>query len=118
MLRGAPNNERWDAERLDMKKRRLADVRILSREKLMAWNFGDILDKISLVLPPDAPALIHGERIITWADTTRRSNNLARGLLASGASNGDKVAFYMRNRPEYVETMAACFKSRLVHVNA
>ncbi len=83
----------------------------------MAWNFGDILDKISLVLPPDAPALIHGERIITWADTTRRSNNLARGLLASGASNGDKVAFYMRNRPEYVETMAACFKSRLVHVN-
>ncbi len=49
----------------------------------MAWNFGDILDKISLVLPPDAPALIHGERIITWADTTRRSNNLARGLLAA-----------------------------------
>ncbi|MDR3512927.1 MAG: acyl-CoA synthetase [Caulobacteraceae bacterium] len=83
----------------------------------MAWNFGDILDAIAPVLPPDAPALIHGERMITWGETTRRSNNLARALLARGAEPGDKVAFYMRNRPEYVETVAACFKARLTHVN-
>ena len=83
----------------------------------MAWNFGDILDSISAVLPQEAPALIHGDRVITWAETTRRSNNLGRALIARGARPGDKVAFYMRNRPEYVETMAACFKSRLVHVN-
>src|SRR5690606_4660207 len=25
--------------------------------------------------------------------------------------------FYMRNRPEYVETLAACYKARLTHVN-
>ncbi len=83
----------------------------------MTWNFGDILDGISEVLPPDAPALIHGDRVISWGETTRRSNNLGRALLARGAKPGDKVAFYMRNRPEYVETMAACFKSQLVHVN-
>ena len=83
----------------------------------MAWNFGDILDSISAVLPQEAPALIHGDRVITWAETTRRSNNLGRALIARGARPGDKVAFYMRNRPEYVETMAACFKSSLVHVN-
>ena len=83
----------------------------------MTWNFGDILDSISPVLPPDAPALIHGDRVITWGETTRRSNNLGRALIARGARPGDKVAFYMRNRPEYVETIAACFKSRLVHVN-
>lgn len=83
----------------------------------MTWNFGDILDSISEVLPPDAPALIHGDRVISWGETTRRSNNLGRAMLARGAKPGDKVAFYMRNRPEYVETMAACFKNQLVHVN-
>ena len=83
----------------------------------MAWNFGDILDSISGVLPQDAPALIHGDRVVTWGETTRRYNNLGRALIARGARPGDKVAFYMRNRPEYVETMAASFKSRLVHVN-
>ena len=51
----------------------------------MAWNFGDILDSISAVLPQDAPALIHGDRVIKWAETTRRSNNLWRALIALGA---------------------------------
>ena len=83
----------------------------------MAWNFGDILDAIEPVLPQDAPALIHGERIVTWGQLSRRSNNLARALIARGAQPGDKVAFYMRNRPEYLETLAACFKARLTHVN-
>ncbi len=83
----------------------------------MPWNYGDILDAISPVLPPDAPALIHGSRVVTWVETTKRSNNLARALLARGARPGDKVAFYMRNRPEYVETLAASFKARLTHVN-
>jgi 3-oxocholest-4-en-26-oate---CoA ligase len=83
----------------------------------MPWNYGDILDAISPVLPPETPAFIHGSRIITWGETTRRSNNLARALVAQGARPRDKVAFYMRNRPEYVETLAAAFKARLTHVN-
>ena len=83
----------------------------------MAWNYGDILDAISPVLPADAPAFIHGERIISWGETTRRTNNLARALIKRGSKPRDKVAFYMRNRPEYVETLAAAFKARLTHVN-
>ncbi|MEJ1968137.1 MAG: acyl-CoA synthetase [Rhizomicrobium sp.] len=83
----------------------------------MPWNFGDILDAIETVLPPDAPAFVHGERLITWGETSRRTNNLARALIARGAQPKDKVAFYMRNRPEYCETLAACFKARLTHVN-
>ena len=83
----------------------------------MPWNYGDILDAISPVLPQDAPALVHGSRVVTWGETTRRSNNLARALIKRGAEPGDKVAFYMRNRPEYTETLAGAFKARLVHVN-
>ena len=54
----------------------------------MAWNFGDILDAIAPVIPGDTPALIHGDRVITWAETTRRSNNLAKKLwVRSSASS-------------------------------
>ena len=83
----------------------------------MAWNYGDILDAISPVLPPDAPALIHADRVITWGQQIKRTNNLARKMIERGAKPGDKVAFYMRNRPEYMETLAACFKASLTHVN-
>src|SRR6185437_12670476 len=83
----------------------------------MPWNFGDILEAVETVLPSDAPAFIHGNRTIKWGEAARRSNNLARALIKRGAKPGNKVAFYMRNRPEYCETMAAAFKARLTHVN-
>ena len=83
----------------------------------MGWNYGDILDAIAPVVPPDHPALVHGDRTITWESFDRRTNRLARALLAHGLNTGDKVAIYMRNRPEYMECVAACFKARLVHVN-
>ncbi|MDO8421970.1 MAG: acyl-CoA synthetase [Parvibaculum sp.] len=83
----------------------------------MAWNFGDILDTIAPALNQDGPALVHGTRKITWAQFTKRSNNLARGLIERGAKPGDKLAFYMRNRPEYTELLAAGYKARLTHVN-
>jgi len=73
----------------------------------MGWNFGDILDALPQVVAPGAPAFIHGDRTVTWAETTRRSNNLARAILARGAKPGDKVAFYLRNRPGYGEALAA-----------
>ena len=83
----------------------------------MGWNFGDILDAISPVIPPDAPAFIHGDRTISWSEATKTTNNLARGLIARGAQPGDKIAIYMRNRPEYLLALAAGFKARMTHVN-
>ncbi|GAB5453924.1 MAG: acyl-CoA synthetase [Henriciella sp.] len=81
------------------------------------WNFGDLLDDNGAHLGPDNPAMIHGDRIVSWPDMTVRSNNVARWLLGNGASVGDKIGFYMRNQPEYVEGLAASFKARLTHVN-
>src|SRR5215813_6864701 len=83
----------------------------------MSWNIGDIFDALGDVLPREAPALIHADRILSWADLTRRTNNLAAALIARGARPDDKVALYMRNCPEYTETTVACMKARLVHVN-
>ncbi|MEJ0026774.1 MAG: acyl-CoA synthetase [Rhizomicrobium sp.] len=82
-----------------------------------ALNFGDIIDAVSAVVPPDSPAFVHGERTIPWSEAARRMNNIARNLHANGVAPGDKVAFYMRNGIEYGELTGACFVGRLTHVN-
>jgi fatty-acyl-CoA synthase len=82
-----------------------------------AWNYGDILDAVAEITPSERPALIHGRRVISVGDFHRRSNNLARNLIRGGARPGDKIAFYLRNCPEYSEAIAAAFKGRLTHVN-
>ena len=83
----------------------------------MNWNFGDILDTVGPLIPADAPAFIHGERTINWGEATKITNNLARALIARGSKPGDNIAIYMRNRPEYLLTVAAGWKARLTHVN-
>ena len=83
----------------------------------MGWNFGDILDAVESALPADAPAFIHGERRIAWGEASRMTNNLAHALIARGGKPGDKLAIYMRNRPEYMLSLTAAFKARMTHVN-
>ncbi len=83
----------------------------------MKWNLGDILDRLATVGDPTRPALIHGDRQLSWAELDRRSNNLARNLAGLGVGPGAKAAFYLRNVPEYMEFLAAALKGRLTHVN-
>jgi fatty-acyl-CoA synthase len=81
------------------------------------WNLGNIFEGLDEVMPADATALIHDGCELKWGAFARRSNNLARALVARGAKPNDKIAFYMRNCAEYLETLTAAFKARLVHVN-
>ena len=81
------------------------------------WNYGDLLNAVDEASPEDRPALIHGDRVVSHRDFAYRSNNLARNLLEKGANPGDKIAFYLRNCPEYSEGIAAAFKASLTHVN-
>ncbi len=80
------------------------------------WTFADVWETIAEVLP-EAPALIHAGETTTWADFDRRANGLAQALLDRGCGHQEKVAFYLYNRPEYLETFSACSKASLVHVN-
>ena len=84
---------------------------------MVKWNLGDILDTVGSRLPTDHPTLIHGDRVITRSEFEARTNSIAHKLLENGIRFDDKVAFYMYNRPEYMELLAACLKARLVHVN-
>jgi len=81
------------------------------------WNYGDIFDALARVLPVDRPALIQGARTVTWGELDRRTNRLARALIAAGSRPGDKIAFYLRNHPAYLEGFIAGLKARQVHVN-
>lgn len=83
----------------------------------MNWNFGDLLDITAKNVPHDRPALILGNRVITWAEFDARTNRLARAMLTSGLKTGDRVAIMARNIPEFIEIAAAAFKARLSHVN-
>ena len=81
------------------------------------WNYGDIFDALDRVIPPDRPALVHGEQITSWGRMVARTNNLARALIADGARPDEKIALYLRNHPAYMEGTIAGFKARQVHVN-
>ncbi|MBV1882996.1 MAG: acyl-CoA synthetase [Pseudomonadales bacterium] len=83
----------------------------------MPWNFGDIFEQVGQIMPTDAPALLHGDRRINWGELNQTTTNLAHQLLKRGAKAGDKVTFYMRNCPEYLQTFIAASKVSLVHVN-
>ncbi|MDW3214667.1 MAG: AMP-binding protein [Ilumatobacteraceae bacterium] len=80
------------------------------------WTFADVFESVAAALP-DAPALLHGTLTRTWAEFDRRADGIARFLLDAGAGHQDKVAFYLYNRPEYIELFLACSKASLVHVN-
>jgi acyl-CoA synthetase (AMP-forming)/AMP-acid ligase II len=83
----------------------------------MDWNFGDLLDATSAATPGDRPALIRGDRVISWKEFDARTNRIARAMRAAGLEPGARVAILARNVPEFIEVAAAAFKARLAYVN-
>ena len=83
---------------------------------MSTWNFGDVWEAVADELP-DAPALVHGPDTLTWRELDRRADSLARWLLGAGIARQDKVAIYLYNCSEYLETTFACFKLGLVPIN-
>ena len=51
----------------------------------------------------DLPAVVHGQRRYTWAQTRERSARLAAALLALGVGRGRTVSAMLPNTPEMVE---------------
>jgi fatty-acyl-CoA synthase len=81
-----------------------------------AWNFATMWE-IAADTHADDPAVVQGSREITWGEFDRRADGIARTLLDRGAVAQDKVAQYLYNCPEYLESVFASFKAGLVPVN-
>lgn len=57
-----------------------------------------------------------GGRAVSYAELDSRSDRLAQAFLGIGLQAGDRVAVWLDNRVEYVETYVACAKAGLVVV--
>jgi fatty-acyl-CoA synthase len=82
----------------------------------MVWTFADVWEAIAAA-QGDQPASIQGERVISWAEFDRRSDALAAHMIAAGLGHQAKVAAYLYNGPEYLESYFAAFKGGFAPVN-
>ncbi|MEL6892847.1 MAG: acyl-CoA synthetase [Actinomycetota bacterium] len=81
------------------------------------WNLADVWERVASQIP-DALAQRQGERTYSWAEFDRRANGVASHLLAApGAAEQDKVAQYLHNCPEYLESVFGAFKAGMAIVN-
>lgn len=63
---------------------------------------------------PDKPALIMGERSLTWKQLDQRVDRVASALLARGLKPGEMVAVLLANCPEFVELYFGIARAGLV----
>src|SRR5260370_22844223 len=82
----------------------------------MNWIFGTGFESVADAIAART-ALVQGGRRRTWAEFDERASRLAAALRDLGLGRDSKVAFYLYNSNEYLETLFACFKLRAVPAN-
>ena len=80
------------------------------------WNYADVWETVADV-QPDSIAVTQGDRNMAWSEFDRGADGIAQFLLDLGAVQQDKVAIYLYNSPEYLQTTFAAVKVGLVPVN-
>ncbi|MFZ6003173.1 MAG: AMP-binding protein [Actinomycetota bacterium] len=80
------------------------------------WHYGDLWD-LAADVRGDQPAMILGDLRRSWYDLRDRAARLASSLVAGGAGQGDRIALYLYNGPEYLEGTYAAFQAGLTPVN-
>ncbi len=62
----------------------------------------------------DKPAFEFEDRVTTFRDLDRQSNQVAHALIGAGIGPGDRVAYLGKNTDRYFELLCACAKARAV----
>ncbi len=83
----------------------------------MEWNAADLLEAVADTVPDNEAVVVDGGPRLSWREFDERSTRLANYLIGRGLVPGAHVGCYMANGNEYLETMLACFKARMVPVN-
>ncbi|WP_424215186.1 acyl-CoA synthetase [Streptomyces sp. BI20] len=89
----------------------------------MEYNLADLFESIVDVVP-DREALVYVDhpgtgavRRLTYRELDTAANRIAHHLLDSGLVAGEHVGLHLYNGVEYLQTVLACLKARLVPVN-
>jgi long-chain acyl-CoA synthetase len=72
-------------------------------------NIADIIHQRAIATP-DAPAIVEGDRVTTFAELDRRSSQVAQALLKEGVQVGDRVAYVGVNAPSFLEVLYGATK--------
>lgn len=83
---------------------------------MTAWTFADVWEAIAAA-QPESPAHIQGKRVVTWGEVDARADALAQAFIDAGLTHQAKVAAFLYNGPEYLETYFAAFKGGFAPVN-
>ena len=79
----------------------------------MYESFATVWERVADAVP-DAPAVVQGDRRVTYREIEDRAACLAAGLVDLGVGVDTKVALYLHNCPEYMECLFALSKLRAV----
>ena len=80
------------------------------------WNYGIMWRGIAQA-DPARPAQIFGDKTYTWGEFHQRANALASDMKTAGLGHHAKVAQYLYNCPEYLESIFASWLIGCVPVN-
>ncbi|MFD9073974.1 AMP-binding protein, partial [Streptomyces lasiicapitis] len=89
----------------------------------MEYNLADLFESVVDVVP-DRAALLYvdhpgtgAERSLTYAELDAAANRLAHHLIDHGVKPGEHLGLHLYNGVEYLQTVLACLKARIVPVN-
>ena len=80
-------------------------------------NFGVALKALAGAIEPNRPAIVHGERILTWGELDTKTDSIAAALRARGLRSGDIAGQMLRNTPDYLLAYFGCVKAGVTPVN-
>ncbi|MET9347666.1 acyl-CoA synthetase [Streptomyces termitum] len=89
----------------------------------MEYNLADLFESVVDVVP-EREALVYvdhpgtgAERRLTYSELDEAANRLAHHLLDAGVRPGEHLGLHLYNGVEYLQTVLACLKARIVPVN-
>ncbi|MFE0642448.1 acyl-CoA synthetase [Streptomyces sp. NPDC058877] len=89
----------------------------------MEYNLADLFESVVDVVP-DREALVYvdhpgtgAERRLTYAELDASANRIAHHLTGAGIRPGEHLGLHLYNGVEYLQTLLACLKARIVPVN-
>ncbi|MFF8412780.1 acyl-CoA synthetase [Streptomyces omiyaensis] len=89
----------------------------------MEYNLADLFESVVDVVP-EREALVYvdhpgtgAERRLTYSELDEAANRLAHHLLGAGVRPGEHLGLHLYNGVEYLQTVLACLKARIVPVN-
>ncbi len=94
----------------------LSSVVAIRGGAVTSWNFGDVWRAIGAI-QPSHPAIIQGDRHVSWSQFMDHSERLASYLRRGGLTSGSKVAQYLYNSPEYMVAFTGTLLNGSIPVN-